>query len=264
MTDKIQIIGSGWLAQPLAQTLKQEGYTVSLTSRDTDKCHQLTQAGLHTHLFDITDASSNFAEVLNCDMLIIAITCKDLIAFKRFADAIANIDIKHVLYVSSTSVYRSINDVVVEDQALENPDSIIYQIEQTLAGIAPTPLTRLRFSGLIGPKRHPGRFFRGGKSIKQPDAPVNLIHLDDCIGLIQAILNQPNTWGQAFNGSASTHPIKRDFYTHAFAQLGTALPPFSDDPANAYKIVINTKSKSVLNYTYKHDDLMALQPQHYS
>lgn len=263
MTNTIQIIGSGWLAHPLSKQLINDGYTVSLTSRDTDKCEQLTASGLNTLQFDITASSANYDAVLNCDILIIAITCKDLTAFKRLAQAISTSKIKHVLYISSTSVYRSTNDVVVEDQALENPDSIIYQIEQTLAAIDPIPLTRLRFSGLIGPKRHPGRFFRGGKSIKQPDAPVNLIHLNDCIGLIQAILNQPEAWGQAFNGSAGSHPIKRVFYAHAFTQIGTELPPFSDEPVDAYKIVSNTKSKNVLNYTYKHDELMALQPEDY-
>jgi nucleoside-diphosphate-sugar epimerase len=261
---RINIIGSGWLAQPLARHLIHDKYQVSLTSREADKCQQLCQAGLDTFQFDITNESANYSQVLACDVLIIAITSKSVEAYTRLAKAITHTNIEHVLYISSTSVYQSTNEVVTEDAGLENPDSLIYQIEQALCMIINTPLTRLRFSGLIGPKRHPGRFFRGGKTIKSPDAPVNLIHQTDCIGLIQTILNQPEQWGQAYNGCASTHPIKRDFYPHVFQQVGNEVPPFDTGETHAYKIVSNTKSKQVLNYTYKHDDLMALQPQDYN
>jgi hypothetical protein len=57
--------------------------------------------------------------------------------------------------------------------------------------------------------------------------------------------------------------MKRDFYPHVFQQVGNEVPPFDTGETNAYKIVSNAKSKQVLNYSYKHDDLMALQPQHY-
>jgi hypothetical protein len=47
--------------------------------------------------------------------------------------------------------------------------------------------------------------------VQQPYAPVNLIHRDDCIGIINAIIEQ-NVWAEVFNGCADTHPFKADIH----------------------------------------------------
>lgn len=169
---------------------------------------------------------------------------------------------QQVLFVSSSSVYQNLNREVSEDEGAENPDSPLFQIEQLFRQSAHFETTVVRFSGLVGPGRHPGCFFRGGKTIKQADAPINLIHFDDCIGIIKAIIEQ-NDWGEVFNGCSDSHPPKREFYRYASELAGTDFPALAEPASPAYKIVSNSKIKQRLGYQFQHPDLMQLAQEHY-
>ena len=48
--------------------------------------------------------------------------------------------------------------------------------------------TVIRFGGLIGYDRMPGKFLTGKKDLPNGDAPVNLIHRDDCVQIIYQII----------------------------------------------------------------------------
>jgi nucleoside-diphosphate-sugar epimerase len=144
---------------------------------------------------------------------------------------------------------------VNEDEHAEDHDSILWKIEQQFQSSNHFQTTILRFSGLIDKRRHPGRFFRNGRRVPQADAPVNLIHLDDCLGIIDAILQQ-QAWGETFNGCADTHPSKREFYARKL--MGLPAPEFDTETEVKYKIISNQKIKTKLNYTFQHPDLMKI------
>src|SRR5690606_15302388 len=88
--------------------------------------------------------------------------------------------------------------------------------------------TVIRLGGLIGPGRHPGRFFSGKKNVPNGMAPVNLIHLDDCIGLIEAVIEK-NIWNGVFNACAPQHPSRQEFYSNAAKSAGLPLPHFRNE-----------------------------------
>ena len=96
-----------------------------------------------------------------------------------------------MLFISSTSVYGEENLIVTEETEL-NPDTEsgkqLVQTEQLLQSNLNFKTTILRFGGLIGEDRHPIKFLAGRKNIENPNAPINLIHQDDCIGIIMEIL----------------------------------------------------------------------------
>lgn len=211
---------------------------------------------------DIEDDSPIDTAFLDAHILIINITCKNLAAFERLIRAVNKSQIKHVLFVSSSSVYQNLNRRVTEDENAENPQSLLYQIESLFRSSTGFDTTVLRFSGLVGPGRHPGRFFRGGKAVRQPAAPINLIHLDDCLGIMDAILGQ-QAWGETFNGCSDTHPEKRDFYRHVTTMAGMPLPEFIESGELQYKIVSNAKVKAQLAYQFIHPDLMQLTQEFY-
>ena len=48
--------------------------------------------------------------------------------------------------------------------------------------------TVVRLGGLIGPGRAPGRFLAGRRELPLGDAPVNLLHLTDAVGVLECIL----------------------------------------------------------------------------
>ena len=73
---------------------------------------------------------------------------------------------------------------------------------------------------------------------------MNLIHRDDCIGIISQIVKQ-KVWGDLFNCVADTHPSKRQFYTQAAHFIGEKEPEFSASTTTSFKIINNQKVKKV-------------------
>ena len=164
---------------------------------------------------------------------------------------------KHVLYVSSTSVYPKTDGVISETDGHEVPTSPIFFIENLLRASNRFRTTVLRFGGLIGYDRQPGRFFSRGRLVANPDAAVNLIHRDDCIGIITRVL-ELDAWGEVLNGCADSHPSRREFYSYAARSLGLSEPVFADNGPSTGKTVSNRALREMLGYQFQHPDLMKL------
>ncbi len=252
---KINIIGSGWLAQPLAQTLQADGHDLMLTTTQQDKVAELQNKGLKAIQYELGDQLSEPGMLFDADVLIIACTCKDTTAYDVMLDQLSEQNCKHILYISSTSVYQENQQHHNENSQALNQDSPIWQIEQLMQTHASASI--IRFAGLVGPNRHPGNFFAEGKTLDQANAPVNLIHLDDCIGIIKAVIaNQ--AWQQTFNGCADTHPSKADFYQYAAELIGRKPPATTASQTTNFKTVDNQKVKDQLAYEFKHPDVMRM------
>lgn len=252
----ISILGSGWLGLPLATILYKQAFRIRSSTRHHERFTELDATGARAFHVDI-DQLSEISEFLDSEILIINITCKNHRGFVELIQQIEKSPIKKVLFISSTSVYQNLNREVTEDENAEDHNSVLWQIEQLFQNNTHFKTTIVRFSGLIDSRRHPGRFFRNGRSVPQADAPVNLIHLDDCLGIINAILQQ-EAWGEIFNGCADTHPSKREFYGYARKLMGLSPPGFDTETEIKYKIISNQKVKSKLNYTFQHADLMKI------
>ncbi len=253
---KIAIIGSGWLGLPLANQLQTDGHKMMLTTTQQDKAVKLQRNGLNVMQYEVGDQLSQPDQLFNNDIIIIAVTSKDVDAFDILIDQLNQQTCKKLIYISSTSVYQ--NNRLSHDESSQylNKDNPIWKIEQLIQTHPSTTIIRL--AGLVGPGRHPGRFFKNGRTLKNPTAPVNLIHLDDCIGIIQSvILNQ--AWNQIFNGCADNHPPKLEFYTRMADQLNLAAPEFEKNTAGSQKIVDNKKSKTVLGYKYTCPDVFNMK-----
>jgi nucleoside-diphosphate-sugar epimerase len=251
----ISILGSGWLGLPLSQALADIGYNIKLSTRSQTKHAQIKSSKCIPYLVDIEQQPID-SDFLSADILIINITSKNYAAFNLLIKEIEKSAIKHVLFISSTSVYKNTQSWVTESSHSELPENKLFQIEQLFSANNRFNTTILRLSGLIGYQRHPGRFFKQGKLVPSPDAPVNLIHRDDCIAIIKAIIEQC-VWGEIFNACADNHPSKKQFYSHARSLLGQEAPSFSDSGESHYKIVSNDKIKQQLNYQFIYPDFKA-------
>lgn len=254
----MSILGSGWLGLPLAIDLIKLGHTVNLSARSEDKLSTLAETSATPFVIDIDALTSEIQAFLETELLIVNITSKSINGFAALIKYIEKSSIKNVLFVSSSSVYQAVDGTVTEDSGLESSSSVLYQIEQMFMTNHHFKTTILRLSGLIGYSRHPGNFFKNGKVVQQPDAPVNLIHRDDCIGIIKSIIDQ-QAWGNTFNGCAMTHPTKREFYSYTRGLLNLPNPEFSpDSDSSAYKIVSNEKVIEQLGYRFIYPDVMAI------
>ncbi|MEE9337355.1 MAG: hypothetical protein V3U87_04680 [Methylococcaceae bacterium] len=206
-------------------------------------------------VINIGSLSTNIQTFLQAEILIINIPVKNIGFFESLLKEIEKSKIKKVLFVSSTSVYKDENCVISESDGLESAESPLYKIETLLRDSKKFKITVVRFGGLIGYNRNPGKFFSKGKLVQNPDANVNLIHRDDCIGIIGQIIEQ-QVWGQVFNCCTDTHPTKRQFYTKVSNDIGFPVPNFVNSKENLFKVISNTKVKTVLNYEFSHKNLM--------
>lgn len=259
--NKISILGSGWLGLPLAQGLQKEGASIALSTRSMDKYSLFQEESLNPYLIDIeNDVEKNIENIrsfLDTNILIINITCKQLSAYQSLLSEIEKSAIKHVLFISSTSVYPSHQGLCKESDLIE-VESNLRLIEKLFTESKIFDCSVIRFAGLIGPKRHPGRFFATGKSVKDANAKVNLIHLVDCLKLIETILDQ-GAWGEVFNGCADNHPTKQDYYSAMARSLGYPDPHCVVIENSTTKTICNEKIKTQLGYEFIYPDVYKIK-----
>ncbi|OJJ23635.1 uroporphyrinogen-III C-methyltransferase [marine bacterium AO1-C] len=266
MKEYISILGLGWLGLPLALKLQKSGYSVNGSTATLDKLKLLSKYSFLASRIKVEsdeivgDWESFTAET---STLIINFPPKRIDDIETIHPLQIEQIIKHtpkstkVIFVSSTSVYQNNNGVIdeTEDCTPEKASGrALLKAEHLLQQHFGSNVTILRLAGLIGPQRHPGRFLANKKQLKNPNVPVNLIHQKDAIGLIEAILEQ-NCFGEIINGCADVHPKRKAYYEHAAIKLNLPAPTFETTTAVAtkerFKIVDNSRSKSLLNFTYQ-------------
>ena len=265
---QISILGCGWLGLPLAEHLLGKGYTVKGSTTSPNRTGELESKEIEAFIIELSpDAISGDykAFLQNSKTLIIDIPPKlrgenpesFVEKMKIFVHkAILNSSIENVLFISSTSVYGE-EAINVTEETPEKPETLsgkeLLETEHFLQNQTAFKTTILRFSGLIGDNRNPAKSLAGKTNIATPQAPINLIHQDDCIGIISAIIEQ-NFWNEKLNASAPFHPTRKDYYTSKAQQLGLKLPQFEESNASG-KIIDSSKLITALNYHFIHSEL---------
>ena len=234
----ISIAGCGWYGLNLAKELVKNDYTVKGSTTTADKLPLLEDAGISPYLIDFADSNIQ-SDFFNCDILWICIPPKArsgngegyINSINTLIDAAKKHQIKQVILISSTSVYADNNSEVNElTQLIPDTESgkVMVHAEELLKQETSFTTTIIRFAGLFGPGRDPGRFFGGKKDIPNGNAPINLIHLTDCIGVSLAILDK-QAFGQTYNACTPNHPTKAAFYTKADMRMGLEKQEFLDE-----------------------------------
>lgn len=261
----ISILGCGWLGMPLAKDLIQAGISVKGSTTRTEKLKEIAAHNIVPFLIQLNNLDDNIvSRFLENEILIINVPPgrknPDPNAYvnslHNLNNRISTSTIKKVIFVSSTSVYQENNSVATEESEINEDENAqrLFRAEEIFRNNPNVKTTLIRMSGLIGPNRHPGRFFAGKENIPNGLSPVNLIHLDDCIGIIKSIINQ-NYWGQTINASALSHPTKQEFYTKA-TKIYNGLSASFKEENQQFKIISSDKLLCDLDYEFKHPDLM--------
>lgn len=256
----ISILGCGWLGVPLARHLMLKGFTVKGSVTSEEKFGLLTEAGIEPFRIVVSDTEVILDDpaFFHAHVLIIAIPPKRIedieqvfpSQIRRLIPFILNSGIQKVIFISSTSVYPDKNQIAREEDFLvpDKPSGrALLEAEELFNEIEEFKTTIIRFGGLIGVDRNPGRFLqKSSKPIE--DAPVNLIHQDDCIEIISAIIDQ-DVWGETLNACCPEHPMKKDFYQKAAKQAGFSALIVSEQNA-PFKIVDSSKLIRILDYEF--------------
>lgn len=262
----VSILGCGWLGEPLAISLKEAGFSVRGSVRDPEKLPALLEKGIEPYLIDISPEVSGegVEEFFSSDVLFINFPPErrdDIETYheKQIAnliEAIPNPREKMVVFASSTSVYPNTNGVVREEDFLR-PDKqsgkALLRVERLLMDHPEIDTTVIRFSGLIGYDRAPIKSIRRKKLALNPDCPLNLIHRDDCVGIVRSIIDL-DVRNTVLNAVCDEHPTRREYYSCEARKYGIESPLFETESVPEYKIVSNEKLKEALGYRLIYPD----------
>lgn len=261
----ISILGCGWLGLPLAESLIKDGYSVKGSTTSDLKLSLLERKSVKPFKIILNPEliGDDVEDFFDCDVLIINIPPlrrDDIVEFhflqlESVIKKLEKSDCRNIIFISSTSVYGSKNDDVDEDSKTL-PDTLsgeaLVIVENFIRQNKNFNTTIIRFAGLIGPDRNPAKYALSRNVIEYADTPLNLIHLDDCIGIIKSVLEK-DVWNEIINGVSEYHPTRREFYSASAKILNLPEPEFKSG-IEPYKIVKSKKVNSLLNYKFKYSN----------
>lgn len=247
----VLIVGCGYLGTRLAQLLLAQGVTVYGTTRSEHKARQLATLGIRPLLLSVTQplTYASLSPALIADGLDVYYMVPPgridgspstrqtvLGGTAHMVRALKHTRVRRAIYVSSTAVYGQSEGQQVNADTPVEPASeraqLMRQGEQLWLD-AEDSYRVLRLSGLYGPGRVIGlkAVREQAPLIGDPDALLNLIHVDDAVSLLLAMTHN-GTAGRIELGSDG-HPVKRiEYYTHLAEMLGVP-PPITMDPQTA-------------------------------
>jgi nucleoside-diphosphate-sugar epimerase len=267
---RIAIIGAGWLGKPLAARLLALHYPLTVSCSGVEKRDSLRESGIPAvQAILAEEPQGDWHTLLSGKDIAICLLPPNRgnhaeTAFAQQIKQLLNLLEQHqvpkLIFISSTSIYHKTNQQLSETAPLD-PHSSVYLAEQVIAANQTITSTVLRFSGLISHDRNPtttlSKKSSQGHIVTAGLSPVNLIHRNDCIGIIEQIIVQ-ECWGEVFNACCDCHPSRQQFYQLNAQQLEIAEPQFSPDDSQPACIIDNAKLTQRLNYHFRHNSITDL------
>jgi len=262
---KISILGCGWLGMELGKRLYKENHEVRGSVTRMEKMSEVRDAGMIPYsikLFErgIQGDIRSFLSGIN--ILIVDVPPglrknPEINFVKKIKKLIPYIEksyVQKVIFTSSTSVYEDTEDFKQYDETAntnnsENTSIQLRNVELLFLNNESFNASILRFGGLIGEKRHPISHLAGKTGIKNPEAPVNLVHQKDCIEVILKLMEKEKD-NSIWNVVYPEHPTKKEYYTRIAAERGLSIPEFDDSEASKGKIISSDKLKKDLNFKF--------------
>ncbi|MEZ9566945.1 NAD(P)H-binding protein [Vibrio artabrorum] len=271
----IFIVGAGWLGVPLSTHLVKHGHQVVVTK--TTKAGARTIGNERIPCEEFSFSSSEPEQTIErLSSLLCKSNAKIVIGsfppgfrkgagtqyaeyWRQLTDACLRAKINKLIMISSTTVYPNKPCVLHEQDASfalltsENKHTpsfsdnarVMLQAEQLVMDSG-LNFTILRFSGLIGPNRHPSRFASKLKQVSS-QAPANMLHLDDAIGSVNFAIEQLHN--EVVNVTTPNTVSKAEFYAAALKSVNSRepLPPIVDTPDKR----VSSKKLLDLGYSFK-------------
>jgi nucleoside-diphosphate-sugar epimerase len=270
MKNSVAIIGLGWLGQPLYHKLATLGYAVKGSVTTAEKARQLKQHGFQAYPVEISETGidgdiDGLLQDIDCLLIMVPPglrrTVRDgqvgsnyVLKMAHLLKAVEKTPVAKVIFISSTSVYSDWQGKVTEHDE-PKPETLsgkqLRQAEELFFNSDKLQTAIVRFGGLLGGSRQPAKYLAGRKDLADGNAPVNLIHREDCINILVEIIKQ-RAFGNVFNAVNPHHPKKSDYYIQKATELGLEPPIFAKPVANEiFKQVDSINLRAVLNFTFK-------------
>lgn len=276
----IFIVGAGWVGAPLSEHLERHDNRVVVTKRTQAGADTIGNERIPCEVFSF-DSSKSEQTVGQLYSLMLEYNTEIVIgsfppgfrkgAGQEYADywqlllnACQKANVRKIIMVSSTTVYPTKPGILYEhdaslalstadnEQACSFSDNarIMLQAEQSVID-SDIDYTILRFSGLIGPSRHPSRFASKLKQVST-QAPANMLHLEDAIGAVDFAISHLHN--EIANVTTPNTVSKAEFYAAALKSANSSepLPPVVDEPDK----LISSKKILGLGYSFKFESTL--------
>lgn len=261
-SETISILGCGWLGKAFGGEMHSHGWSVKGSTTREENFSSLSGAGIIPFRLNLTSGwlEQYPADFFASRIVVIAVPPGRksgnpddyVVRMKEVSDLIEQQGVGYVILISSTSVYGD-GQNLDEDDAL--PENYLRKTELVFLSSRLFQTTVVRFGGLTGPGRHAGRFL-SGKQVTGGGNPVNIIHQQDCVGILKAIIKQ-GKWGRVYNGCSPLHPVRQAFYSKMALSAGLPLPEFISPDVTSLKTVSVDRVKNDLGYEFVFPDPMA-------
>ncbi|MGL5359695.1 MAG: SDR family NAD(P)-dependent oxidoreductase [Shewanella sp.] len=277
----VAVVGCGWFGLPLAQALRQEGFRVTGSKRHQEELGSLSELGIEAFALNLmpqphaelcaqpsdgqTQDPQSVMPLLQTDYLVVNIPPRlprgpqaYLQELRQLQRLTQGWQYQGIVFISSTGVYpakdQAKDNIVAESDSLaKTPENeVLLAAEALFAEKAPCCI--VRFAGLVGPKRHPGRFLAGKTDVSGANVAVNLVHLSDCVRAVTMILlakSRGEALAPIYNLCAPIHPSKGEFYRAAAQSLGL-VPPVFNQQSLPNKVVIAEAIVADLGFVYQY------------
>lgn len=250
MSNKILIVGCGYIGSALAKKLARDRHTVYGVYRNQDTDQDLADAGVQPIHADVTRPET-FTELPEpVDWIVNAVSSR-----KGGADTYHEVYVegtqnlinfykdqppKKYVHISSTSVYGQTDGSVVREDSETCPQTEtgrkVLETEELLLKAHREygfPAVILRTSGIYGPDR--GHFFQqflaGTATISgNPHRHLNMIHRGDLVDILQAALKYGKP-GQIYNATDDEPVPQAVFFRWLADALGQPMPPHTHEPS---------------------------------
>lgn len=214
----ICIISLGWLGLALHQKLTHQGFDVVGSFLNSPKNVK------GEFQFDIN--SRVIPEVIKESELIILCLPPSCIKDEAiFIDFLTLISTKHLIFISSTSVYGDqgiVDETTTPTPENQNGKRLLKWEKLIIKSFKKYHI--IRSAGQYGQNRHPANFLSGKVGVTGKDSPVNLISQFDLIKITAETLNLSESL--IINAVNTDHPTKVEFYTKICNQRNLKPPIF--------------------------------------
>ena len=256
MNKTISILGTGWLGLPLGKKLLDQGYTVKGSTTTKENLKLLSEVGIVPFNIELNEHNidGDILEFLkDTETLVMAfpprlrkqpeLNYASKIA--HFMSVLKESDVKNLLYVSTTSVFEDEEadedgfKVITEET---EPNGISKKARKLIEGETLVKqakefnTTIVRFGGLIGGDRHPAISLSGKTDLKNPEAPVNLIHQEDAVNILNLIINK-GVFGETFHAVNPIHQTRKNYYQFKAEAMDLVKPQFDEESVSKGKVI---------------------------
>lgn len=198
---RILIVGTGDIGGHLAAMLVQQGHDVWGIRRSNKPVAE----GVTVISADVADAETLIDLPTELDIVVYSVASPVFSkegyhnyyvkGLKNILKAVKDQSPKRVIFVSSSSVYHQMDGEWVDETSETKPCSFagkeMLAAEEAL-NAANVPSTSVRFTGIYGPGRTRmiEQARHGGYCDPEPAVWTNRIHRDDCIGVLNLLINK--------------------------------------------------------------------------